>query len=57
MRPSVVSVEIHPTDRWADQLEEFLRDPIGYGDYDASDPITLEDYVRPMIHRPFAALL
>ncbi len=31
-------------------LDAFLLDPIGYGDYDYDDPITLEEFVtaRPM---------
>lgn len=61
MRPSVVTVEVRSTGWWSDdltdELEEFLRDPIGYGDYDAADPITLDQFVRPVTHRPFADLI
>lgn len=27
-----------------DALTEFLQDPIGYGEFDSDDPITLGDY-------------
>ncbi|MFT7598037.1 MAG: hypothetical protein ACI8TP_000958 [Acidimicrobiales bacterium] len=32
-------------------LNDFLYDPIGYGDFDHSDPITLEQFITTRHHR------
>jgi len=40
------------------ELDEFLRDPIGYGEYDFSDPITLSDFSSSRhMHARFVDLL
>ncbi|MGI9599292.1 MAG: hypothetical protein ACR2QK_24225 [Acidimicrobiales bacterium] len=34
-----------------DELMEFLRDPIAYGQFDWSDPITLDEFATPRVFR------
>ncbi len=38
-------------ERLFDELEAFLADPIGYGAYDPSDPITLDEFCHARHHR------
>ncbi len=39
-------------------LDEFLRDPIGYGDYDFADPISLSEFSSHRhMHDRFVAVL
>lgn len=38
------------------ELEAFLRDPIGYGDYDFGDPISLGEFSQSRhVHGTYAA--
>lgn len=45
----VIDVELDVAGRWG-SLDEFLADPIAYGQYDWSDPIGLDEFIHA---RPF----
>lgn len=49
---SIPAVDITAeSERLIEGLETFLADPIGYGAYDPSDPITLEEFCHTRHHR------
>lgn len=37
--------------RLAEELEQFLADPIAYGTYDPSDPVTLDEFCHVRHYR------
>lgn len=61
MSATMIQIEDFATEVTAvpmDDLEEFLRDPLGYGTYNWADPITLDEFaVTHHAHEMYMSVL